>query len=173
MMIASSLVALLALGLSHARAAVEVSANVTVFPGKVKSDSTAILYADQQPLVLGNDGTAHGGGFHVYDLGARSEVTSVYTGRTKLVTTVQNVNGRHWAVTIAQPDSVIRVFELPAVRRVKSADFKSLGDWSALCGWKSKTGNQYVYLFGKKEAVEFLVQPAGEEVKLVEVRAEF
>ncbi|TPX11295.1 uncharacterized protein E0L32_001113 [Thyridium curvatum] len=169
-MIASSLVALLALGLSHARAAVEVSANVTVFPGKVKSDSTAILYADQQPLVLGNDGTAHGGGFHVYDLGARSEVTSVYTGRTKLVTTVQNVNGRHWAVTIAQPDSVMRVFELPAVRRVESADFKSLGDWSALCGWKSKTGNQYVYLFGKKEAVEFLVQPAGEDVKLVEVQ---
>lgn len=156
-----------------ARAVIEVSVNVSAVTTGVDSDWTAVHYSDSNALLLGNDGSPGKGGFHVYKIDAKDrlpEVTSAVTGRTKLVTTVYNVDGKDLAVTIAQPDSILRVFELPRVTRVDDASFEVLGDWSALCSWTSKTANQYLFLFGKHQAVQLLIRSNGDGIKILEVR---
>jgi 3-phytase len=91
------------------------------------------------------------------------EVASKVTGRTKPVTAVYDVGGQDYAVTIASPTSLLRVFELPSFNEVPSAAHKQLGDWSAICPWKSRSGNQYIYLFGKNQAVQYLLRQDGSE----------
>lgn len=75
-------------------------------------------------------------------------------------------------VSIAQPDSIMRVYEAlesGQFREIKSAQRKFLGDWNSLCTWKSAaSGEQYLYLFGKKQAVMILVKDQ-KNVELVEV----
>lgn len=148
-------------------ASAEVNVNVTA-TGDVESDWTVAYYA-KEPLLLGNDGGPDKGGLHVYSLDASlPEVTSLVIGRTKLVITVYSVGGRDYAVTIAAPDSIIRVYEVPSFSL--ESEFKLLGDWSALCPWRSKAGNQYFFLFGKRQAVQFLIRDR-DGVELAEVRA--
>lgn len=170
----SSLVGLLALGLQvcFAHAAVELDVNITAVTTEVDSDWTSIFYSKKAPLLLGNDGGPDKGGFHVYALGAESpltEVTSRVTGRTKLLTTLYDVDGEDLVATIAMPDSVIRFFSAPSFEHVESADFKLLGDWSAICSWESNTGNHYLYLFGKKQGVQLLVSEEKKKLKTLEV----
>lgn len=175
MAIAAGFVALLALSLQPwlSRAApVELQLNVTAITGQFESDWTTVFYSDEKPLLLGNDGTPDQGGFHAFSLDAESplpETEGVVVGRTKLVTAVHGIGGKDYAVTIAQPDSIIRAYELPTLKQAPTVEFKKLGDWSALCSWKSRTGNQYVYLFGKKQGVQFLVRSAEKDLEIVEV----
>lgn len=160
-----------ALQLWHA-GAVKVDVNVSAVTSDVEADWTAVYYSKQQPLLLGNDGGPDKGGFHVYSLEDESplpEVTSLVVGRTKLVSTVYGVGGKDLAVTIATPDSIIRLYEMPTFELVEGAEFKLLGDWSALCPWKAKTGNQYFFIFGKRQAVQFLVRSAHGKIEIVEV----
>ncbi|KAH7312570.1 hypothetical protein B0I35DRAFT_452443 [Stachybotrys elegans] len=175
MAIVASLVALLALSvqlrLSKAEP-VEVVLNVTaVTGGQVESDWTALFYGDS-PLLLGNNGGPDRGGFSIYDLVDEGlpEIASVYTGRTKLLTTVYGIDDKDYLVTIAQPSSLIRAFELPSLQEAEGLSYKQLGDWSALCAWKSKTGNQYLYLSGKKQAVQYLVRSREDNLELVQVQ---
>ena len=178
-MILSSIVTLLAVALQLwfvAAAVVELDVAVTaVTSPDVESDWTTVYYSDKKPLLIGNDGGPDKGGFHAYGLGSESlkEVAARVTGRTKLVTTVYGVGERDLIVTIAQPDSVMRVFEAPKLEHVSEADREVLGDWSALCSWKSPTENNYVYLFGKNQAVQLLVRETKkkeESVEILEVR---
>ncbi|KAK7425796.1 hypothetical protein QQZ08_007774 [Neonectria magnoliae] len=173
-MVASGLVTLLAVGLQawFVAAAVELDVNVTAVTAEVESDWTTVYYADKAPLLIGNDGDPDTGGIHAYSLNSASlaEVSSRVTGRTKLVTTVYGVGSRDLVATVAQPDSVIRLFEAPKLRHVRDADFKVLGDWSALCAWKSQTGNDYLYLFGKNQAVQLLVRETKKSVEIVEIQ---
>lgn len=173
-MVASSVVSFLAIAFQawFVRAVVELDVNVTAITSEVESDFTAVYYSNKKPLLIGNDGDPDTGGFHVFDLNSKSlsQVSSEVTGRTKLVTTVHGVGEKDLVATIAQPDSVIRLFEAPKLKHIKDADFKALGDWSALCSWKSQAGNDYLYLFGKKQAVQMLVRETKKSVEIVEVR---
>ena len=147
------------------QAAPEISINVTSFTSEVDSDWSAVYHQpNDAPLLLGNDATADKGGFRAYSADAQSplqEVASKVTGRTNLVTAVYDIDGQDYAVTIAQPTSLLRVFELPSFNEVPSATHKQLGDWSAICPWKSRSGNQYIYLFGKNQAVQYLLRQDG------------
>ncbi|EEU40051.1 uncharacterized protein NECHADRAFT_103311 [Fusarium vanettenii 77-13-4] len=173
-MVASSVVGLLTVlaQMCVVNAAVEVNVDVSAYTSEAESDWTAVYYSSRKPLLIGNDGGPDKGGFHVYDLESKSplkEVTARTPGRSKLVTTVYDVDDKDLLVTIAQPDSVVRVFEMPDFKQIKDADFKVLGDWSALCSWKSDAGNDYVYLFGKGQAVQLLLRKTKKSVELLEV----
>ncbi|KAI8309194.1 hypothetical protein K4K61_001968 [Colletotrichum sp. SAR11_59] len=143
--------------------AVDLELNVTALTGgELEADWTNVYYSKSNPLLLGNDGGAATGGVHAWDLNSDSplaEVKTLVTGRTKLVTTVYNVtDNKDLAVTIAMPDSVIRVFDVPSFTEIESAQTTLLGDWSALCSWRSKSLNDYIFLFGKGKAVEYLIR---------------
>jgi 3-phytase len=172
-MVGSSLIGLLAVVFQICFVeAVEVDVDVSAYTSEVESDWTAVYYSDRNPLLIGNDGGPDEGGFHVYDLNSKSplqEVTAQTPGRSKLVTTVYDVDKKDILVTIAQPDSVLRAYEMPKFKQIKEADFKVLGDWSALCSWKSEAGNDYVYLFGKGQAVQLLLRETKKSVEFVEV----
>uniref|UniRef100_L2GAU9 3-phytase n=1 Tax=Colletotrichum fructicola (strain Nara gc5) TaxID=1213859 RepID=L2GAU9_COLFN len=155
--------------------AVDLELNVTALTGgELEADWTNVYYSKSNPLLLGNDGGAATGGVHAWDLNSDSplaEVKTLVTGRTKLVTTVYNVtDNRDLAITIAMPDSVIRVFDVPSFTEIESAQTTLLGDWSALCSWRSKSLNDYIFLFGKGKAVEYLVRKGKTDIELVEIR---
>lgn len=154
--------------------AVDLELNVTALTGgELEADWTNVYYSKSNPLLLGNDGGAATGGVHAWDLNSDSplaEVKTLVTGRTKLVTTVYNVtDNKDLAITIAMPDSVIRVFDMPPFTEIESAQTTLLGDWSALCSWRSKSLNDYIFLFGKGKAVEYLVRKGKTDIELVEV----
>lgn len=150
------------LQICRTQAAPEVSINVTAFTPELDSDWSAVYYSGKEaPILLGNDASADKGGFRAYSVGLQvplEEINSKVTGRTKLVTTVYDVDGKDLAITIAQPTSLLRAFELPEFNEIPGAAHHQLGDWSALCPWKSRSGNQYVYLFGKNQAVQYLLR---------------
>lgn len=154
--------------------AADVEANITALTGgELEADWTNIFYSKEKPLLLGNDGGAATGGFHAWDLNSDSplsEVKSMITGRTKIITTVYNVTGKDYAITIAMPDSIIRVYEMPGFTEIESAQVTMLGDWAAMCSWRTKSLNDYVFLFGKSVVVQYLVRPTKDSIELVEVR---
>lgn len=152
--------------------AVEVDVNVSAYTSEVKSDQTTLYYSDRNPLLIDNDGGPDNGGFHAYNLNSKSplkEVTARTPGRSKLITTVYDINKKDILITIMQPDSVVRAYKMPKSKQIKDADFKVLGDWSALCSWKSPAGNDYVYLFGKGQAVQLLLQETKKSFKFIQV----
>lgn len=153
-------------------AAAETTLNITSFTNDAESDWTAVYYSDETPLLVGNDGGAATGGLHVYGFDTKTplpEVKSLAIGRTKVVTIAHDVGGKDLAITIAAPDSIIRVYELPGFAKLDE-EFTLLGDWSAMCSWKSKTRNQYFYIFGKGKAVQFLIRPKKNDFEILEVR---
>lgn len=155
---------------STVSAAPETTLNITAFTNNVDSDWTAVYYAEDSPLLIGNDGSANGG-LRAYSFQGDSplpETKSKLIGRTKIVTVAHNVGGRDLAIAIAAPDSIIRVYELPDFRKADE-EFKLIGDWSAMCSWRSKSRNQYFFIFGKGRAVQFLIRPQGEDFEIVEV----
>lgn len=160
--------------LATAASKVDVEANITALTGgELEADWTNVFYSKEKPLLLGNDGGAASGGYHAWDLNSDSplsEVKSMITGRTKIITTVYNVTGQDYAITIAMPDSIIRVYELPDFTEIESAHVTMLGDWAAMCSWRTKSLNDYVFLFGKSVVVQYLVRPTKDSIELVEVR---
>lgn len=174
-MVASGLIGLLAVVFQISLAkAVDVNIKVDAYASEVESDSTAVYYSDMNPLLIGNDGGPDKGGFHVYNFNYKSplkEVAARTPGRSKLVTTVYDVDDKDVLVTIAMPDSVLRAYEMPKFKQIEDADLKVLGDWSALCSWKSPAGNDYVYLFGKGEAAQLLLRETKKSLEFVKVCA--
>ncbi|KAK3294131.1 uncharacterized protein B0H64DRAFT_343295 [Chaetomium fimeti] len=162
--------ALLASTLSIQAAAVDVEIPVSAVTSEIESDWTSVYYG-RTPLLLGNDGTAGSGGWLAWNVDSATPLTQVHAEtpgrRTKVVTTIHGRDDDNkstgLAVSIGQPDSVLRAWELPDFEEVESARTTVLGDWSALCSWKSPSGADYVYLFGKKEAKVFLVRKDDDE----------
>jgi 3-phytase len=155
-----------------AAAAPEVDLPLSASTTDVESDNTAVYYSSH-PVLLGNDGSAATGGFHAWSLDSNAstlpEVSAKTGGRSKLVGTVYNVGKKDLIITIAMPDSVLRVFDAEG-RGAQVAEKKAIGDWSALCPWKSaESGNQYFYMFGKKQAVQYLIRQKEKKVEVVEV----
>lgn len=155
-----------------AATALQVDLPISASTADVESDNTAVYYSSR-PLLLGNDGSAATGGFHVWSLDSNTstlpEVSAKTGGRSKLVGTVYDVGKKDLIITIAMPDSVLRVFDAEG-KGSQVAEKKAIGDWSALCPWKSaESGNQYFYIFGKKQAVQYLIRPRGKKIEVVEV----
>jgi 3-phytase len=153
-------------------AELQVDLPVSAKTSTVESDTTAVYYSSR-PLLLGNDGSAATGGFHAWSLDSASplnETVAKVTGRTKLVALVYDVGQKDLIVTIAQPDSLLRVFDASSMREIKGAETRALGDWSALCTWRSAdSGNQYFYLFGKKQAAQYLIRKMRADYEIVKV----
>lgn len=140
--------------------------------GSVESDWTTTYYSHDTPLLIANDGGASTGGFHVYNVDGDSPLEStldLVTGRTKLVQTIYDIGGKDFLVSIPQTTSTFSFYDLPALEKIDDVAFKALGDWSALCSWRSRSGNTYLFLFGKRQAVQFLARSLDGAVEMVEV----
>ena len=159
-------------------AAPQVELPVAARTDEVESDWTAIVYSSSSagnPVLVGNDGGASSGGFRTFELDGQSspipESKHETPGRTKLVTTLYDVGGKDLLVTIAQTDSLFRLYDASTVEEVGPPLRETLGDWSALCAWKSQSsGEQYLYLFGKHQAIQFLLREREGALDITEIQ---
>ena len=157
------------------RAAPQVELPVAARTDDVDSDWTAVVYNARNPVLVGNDGGASSGGFRTFELDGQSspipESKHETPGRTKLVTTLYDVGGKDLLVTIAQTDSLFRLYDASTVEEVGPPLRETLGDWSALCAWKSQSsGEQYLYLFGKHQAIQFLLREREGALDITEIQ---
>ncbi|KAH9909899.1 phytase [Xylariomycetidae sp. FL2044] len=170
----AAVTACLVLSCITASAETEVDLPISARSGEVESDWIAAIYNAESPALVGNDGGAATGGIRVFNLsgnGTLPEKAHETPGRTKLVTTVYDVAGRDMIITIAQPDSYFRLYDAGTVEQIGGPIARTLGDWSALCAWESQSsGEQYLYLFGKHQAVQFLLKAQNEVYDLVVVQ---
>jgi 3-phytase len=147
---------------------VTLVASATGFEG----DNTNFIYGSS-PLLVVNDGSAADGGFRTFSFSNTSSLTEKShqkTGRSKIAVAVHNVNGRDLIMNIPAPDSLIRIFDAKSGKKVESNDKKQLGDWSTACVWRSqKSGESYIFLFGKKMVVQFLIRNNKKLVEILEV----
>lgn len=149
--------------------------NVTLVPVATgfDTDTTAFLYG-RSPILVANDGSAADGGFRTFSVTQNatfSEKMHQKTGRSKIAVPIYDVAGRDVIVNIPAPDSVVRVFDAQAGGRVDSNDKKRLGDWSTACVWRSqKSGDSYMFIFGKQMVVQFLVRAERKDVEILEVQ---
>ncbi|KAF1994122.1 thermostable phytase [Amniculicola lignicola CBS 123094] len=149
-------------------------ANITLVPTSLsfEGDNTAFFYS-RNSLLLTNDGGASTGGFRIFSVSPSppTEKSHFKTGRSKFVVPVYDVGGKDIFVTIAAPDSILRVFDAGSLKEIAGARKKVLGDWSTVCIWRSeKSGSSYLYLFGKKMVVQFLVTTQKKDLKIVEIQ---
>ncbi|KAF2973196.1 hypothetical protein GQX73_g322 [Xylaria multiplex] len=170
----TQLPALLAVGQAFLGTAISYDLPVAARIDGFESDSTAVIYNKTHPVLIGNDGGAASGGFHAFAInnsGSLTETKHETPGRTKLVTTAHGVGGRDLIITIAQPDSFFRLYDANTIEQIGEPLARTLGDWSALCVWRSESsGEQYLYLFGKKQAVQFLLRPSHGSIEIVEIQ---
>ncbi|KAF2826693.1 thermostable phytase [Ophiobolus disseminans] len=150
-------------------------ANVKLVPAAVgfEGDNTGFVYG-RSPLLVVNDGNAADGGFRIFAISNSSslrETSHQKTGRSKIAVPIHDIGGREIIVNIPAPDSLIRVFDAQTGKRIDSNDKKQLGDWSTACVWRSeKSGESYLFLFGKKKVVQFLVRKKKNDVEILEVQ---
>ncbi|KAF2125386.1 thermostable phytase [Dothidotthia symphoricarpi CBS 119687] len=148
-------------------------ANITLFPvtTSFESDNTAFIYS-RSPLLLANDGSAADGGFRLFSTFNTTlfeQKTHKTTGRSKIAVPVYGVAGRDVIVNIPAPDSVFRVFDAHSLRQIDSGEKNQLGDWSTACVWRSQnSGENHLFLFGKRMVVQFLIRGKAEEVEILE-----
>jgi len=161
----------------RARDLPSVSLPILATTPNVESDKVFFSYG-KKPLFIGNDGSADLGGIHVFDVLASSktpdklpEIYSKITGRTKVVSAVYSVDDEDYIVTFSTPEHLLRFYELPSGKEVKSATKFILAEFSALCSWRSPVTNAvYIYLFGKKEVRMYLLKEEKSGFAAVEVR---
>ncbi|KAF2871090.1 hypothetical protein BDV95DRAFT_637618 [Massariosphaeria phaeospora] len=136
-------------------------------PTPFAADTTAFYYSPRPrtQLLLADDGSAADGGFRVFSTAHNTsfaQLSHQRTGRSKFVVPVYDVDGtgRDVFVTIAAPDSIVRVFDAATwAEDDRAARKKLLGDWSAACVWGSAQSTEsYVFVFGKKMVVQLLVR---------------
>jgi len=148
---------------------------ITVKTTPIAADKPAILYPKSgkgSPFLIGSDGSA-AGGIKIFNLSneisspSLNQLAEYATGRTKLATTIYDISGEDFIAAIDMPDSVFRLFQVDHDGKPKDGrpylgkviEVRTvLGDWSAICAWRSVvTGRQYLYLFGKRKVVMFVV----------------
>ena len=150
-------------------------ANITLIPAAVgfEADNTAFVYA-KSPILVVNDGSADDGGFRTFakfKSGPFVEKTHQTTGRSKIAVAVHNtVDARDVIINIPAPDSLVRVFDAETGKSIDSNNKKQLGDCSSACVWRNrKSAESYLFLFGKKVVVQFLVRDRKKTVEILEV----
>jgi 3-phytase len=159
-------------------AALAQNATITLAPAAIgfDSDNAALIYAPS-PILLANDGSAPDGGFRTFTV-SNSTNSTLFTersheksGRTKIAIPVYDVGGRDVVFNIPSPNSVIRAYDVKSGIEVEGSRRYQLGDWSVARNWRSQTsGENYVFLFGKKMVVQFLVKGDSDSVEVLEVR---
>jgi 3-phytase len=153
------------------------TANVSLVPAATgfEGDNVGFIYG-RSPLLVINDGSAADGGFRTFAVSQSvpfKETTHQKTGRSKIAVPVHDIGGRDVIVNIPAPDSLIRVFDAQTGKKIDSNDKTQLGDWSAACVWQSqKSGESYLFLFGKKMVVQFLIRDVKKDVEILEVCSE-
>lgn len=149
-------------------------ANFTLVPAAVgfEGDNTGFVYG-ASPILVVNDGSAADGGFRTFAVSKSTPFKATShqkAGRSKIAVPVHDIGGRDIIINIPAPDSLIRVFDAQTRKKVDSNDKKQLGDWSTACVWRSqKSGETYLYLFGKKMAAQLLVRANKKDVEILEV----
>lgn len=149
-------------------------ANVTLVAAATgfEGDNANFVYG-KSPLLVINDGSAADGGFRIFSVSNASsfmEKSHQKTGRSKIAVAVHDVGGKDLIVNIPAPDSLIRVFDAQSGKIIESNGKKQLGDWSTACVWRSgKSGESYIFLFGKKMVVQFLIRSNRNRVEILEV----
>jgi 3-phytase len=138
-----------------------------------EGDNANFVYG-RSPLLVSNDGSAADGGFRTFSVAnslSFKETTHQKTGRSKIAVPVHDIGGRDLVINIPAPDSLIRLFDAQTGKKVDSNDKRILGDWSTACVWRSQeSGESYMFLFGKKKVVQFLVRNKKKDVEVLEVR---
>jgi 3-phytase len=150
------------------------NATVKLQPVDIEFDSdNAAFYYAQSPLLISNDGSAADGGFRAFstsNVTTFKELSHQKTGRSKIVVPVYGVGGRDVIINIPAPDSIFRAFDARDMKEITSARKKQLGDWSVARVWRSQaSGENYIFLFGKKMVVQLLVRGKNEDVEILEV----
>ncbi|KAF1847876.1 thermostable phytase [Cucurbitaria berberidis CBS 394.84] len=149
--------------------------NVTLVPAAIgfKADNAAFLYGSS-PVLVTNDAGAADGGLRTFDVSKSTpfkQSAHKKTGRSKIAVPVYDVGGRDVIINIPAPDSLFRVFDAQSGKKVNSNDKKQLGDWSTACVWKSgKSGESYLFLFGKQMVVQLLVRDQKKDVEILEIQ---
>ena len=158
-------------------AALAQNATITVSPAATgfDSDNAALIYASS-PILLANDGSAADGGFRTFALSNLTSSTSSVershekSGRTKIAIPVYDIGGRDIIFNIPSPNSIIRAYDVKSGAGIEGSRKYHLGDWSVARNWRSQTSSEnYVFLFGKKMVVQFLVREKGTSVEVLEV----
>ncbi|KAF3036006.1 hypothetical protein E8E11_004406 [Didymella keratinophila] len=154
------------------------NATITLAPAATgfDSDNVALIYASL-PILLANDGSAADGGFRTFS-GSNSTNSTSFTershersGRTKIAVPVYDVGGRDVILNIPSPNSIIRAYDVATGEEVAGSRKYQLGDWSVARSWRSReSGENYVFLFGKKMAVQFLVRDKDSDLQILEVQ---
>lgn len=139
------------------------------------SDNAAFIYANV-PILLANDGSAADGGFRTFAFSNSTNTTFFAersherSGRTKIAIPVYDVGGRDVIFNIPSPNSVIRLYDVSSGSEVAGSRKYHLGDWSVARNWRSQTsGENYVFLFGKKKVVQFLIRGDASDAQVLEV----
>lgn len=165
---------MLAICYTCVRAALKVELPISARTDEVKSDWSTVVYDVKNPILVGNDGGAASGGLRFFDLKGDNPIPEKKhqtPGRTKLVATAYGIQGKDVIVTIAQTDSFFRVYDASTLEQIGQPLGQTLGDWSALCAWKSQSsGEQYLYLFGKGQAVQLLLRGRRGSLVLTEIQ---
>ncbi|RDW93415.1 uncharacterized protein DSM5745_00737 [Aspergillus mulundensis] len=163
---------LLALGIGSSTALLTANLHIASLSTELESDQTTFYYglSRNSGLLIGNDGSAATGGLRSFNFHGLNETSGATPGRTKVLGVLYGNDHKDIIVSIAAPDSVIRVFDVNGLDEIPSTHKKALGDWSALCTWTSPSGGKYFYLFGKKKAIQFLVRTNGSQVEIFEVQ---
>lgn len=158
-------------------AALAQNATIKLNPAAIgfDSDNAALIYASS-PILLANDGSAADGGFRTFSTLNSTNSTSFTersherSGRTKIAIPVYDVGGRDIIFNIPSPNSVIRAYDVATGSEIPGSRRYQLGDWSVARNWRSQTsGENYVFLFGKKMVVQFLVRGDNDDVQILEV----
>ncbi|OAL43121.1 thermostable phytase [Pyrenochaeta sp. DS3sAY3a] len=154
------------------------NASISLTPAALgfDTDNTAFIYSTP-PLLVANDGSAADGGFRTFSVSASppfNQTDHQKSGRSKVAVAVQGVadgSAGDVVLNLPAPDSLVRVFDAQSGQAVESNDIVQLGDWSVGCVWRSGTsGESYVFVFGKRMVVQFLVRGKEEGVEVLEVQ---
>ena len=149
-------------------------ANITLVPAATgfDGDNTGFIYG-KSPLLVVNDGSAADGGLRTFSVSNGTslvEKSHEKTGRSKIAVPVHDIGSRDLIINIPAPSSLIEVFDAQTGKKLTKDNKKQLGDWSTACTWRSdKSGESYVFLFGKKKVVQFLIREAKDELEVLEV----
>lgn len=163
--------------LGYALAADNVDVKIKATTDEIEAGYSAVYYGEGNgdATLVGIDGSAPTGGFRTWEFKDDGkdlkELTSNTPGRTGVIDVLYGVAGKDLLVSITAPESLLSLYDAAEPSGEALASKKALGDWSSLCAWRSSESKwQYFYLFGKKEAVQYVVREQDGELEILEVR---
>lgn len=153
-----------------------VDLEVSAKTDEIDAGYSAVYYGedDDDSKLIGIDGSAASGGFRTWNFEEDEEnltqLTKNTPGRTKVVEVLYDIAGKDLLLSITAPESLLSLYDAENPEETALAYKKALGDWSSLCQWRSQeSGWQYFYLFGKRQAIQYVVRGEDDEFEMLEV----